>query len=38
MFLLVSILASAVRKGIEALLTTRAAFLWLGIRELLHAS
>jgi len=35
-FLLVSIICSAIREGIEAILKTRAAYLWLGIRELLH--
>ena len=34
-FLLVSILAAAIREGLEALLKTRGAYLWLGIRELL---
>ena len=35
-FLLASIICSAVREGIEAFLKTRAAFLERGIRELLH--
>src|ERR1041385_6222651 len=35
-FLLVSIMCSAIREGVEAILKTRAAYLWLGIRELLH--
>jgi hypothetical protein len=35
-FLLVSIIASAIREGIEAWLKTRATHLELGIRELLH--
>ncbi|HEY0141333.1 MAG TPA: hypothetical protein VGF48_10590 [Thermoanaerobaculia bacterium] len=35
-FLLVSIIAAAVREGIEAHMKTRGAYLWLGIRELLH--
>jgi hypothetical protein len=35
-FLLVSILVSAVREAIESMMKTRAAYLWLGIRELLH--
>jgi hypothetical protein len=35
-FLLVSIICSAIREGIEARLKTRAAYLERGIRELLH--
>ena len=35
-FLLVSIICSAIREGIEAWLKTRAAYLEHGIRELLH--
>jgi len=35
-FLLVSLLCSAIREGIETWMKTRAAYLWLGIRELLH--
>jgi len=35
-FLLVSILCTAIREGIEGWMKTRAAYLWLGIRELLH--
>jgi hypothetical protein len=35
-FLLVSIIASAIREALEALLHTRAAYLERGIRELLH--
>src|SRR3982750_1413217 len=35
-FLLASIICSAVREGIEAFLKTRAAYLERGIRELLH--
>src|SRR5262245_53122408 len=35
-FLLMSVVASAVREGIEAMLKTRAAYLERGIRELLH--
>ena len=35
-FLLVSVVCSAVREGIEALLKTRAAYLENGIRKLLH--
>lgn len=35
-FLLVSIICSSVREGIEALLKTRAAYLAHGIKELLH--
>lgn len=35
-FLLVSVIASAVREALEALLHTRAAYLERGIRELLH--
>jgi hypothetical protein len=35
-FLLASIICSAIREGIEAFLKTRAAFLERGIRELLH--
>ena len=35
-FLLVSIICSAIREGIESLLKTRAAYLERGIRELLH--
>lgn len=35
-FFLVSVLCSAVREGIEALLKTRSAYLEHGIRELLH--
>ena len=36
LFLLVSMICSAIREGIEAWLKTRAAFLEQGIRELLH--
>lgn len=35
-FLLISVICSAVREGIEALMKTRAAYLEYGIRELLH--
>jgi hypothetical protein len=35
-FLLVSIICSAIREGLEAFLKTRAAYLERGIRELLH--
>src|SRR5690606_15925599 len=35
-FILVSIICSAIREGIEAWMKTRAAFLEHGIRELLH--
>ena len=35
-YLLVSLLCSAVREGIEAWTKTRAAYLEYGIRELLH--
>ena len=35
-FILVSIICSAIREGIEAWLKTRAAYLEYGIRELLH--
>ena len=35
-FLLVSVVCSAIREGIEAWLKTRAAYLERGIRELLH--
>lgn len=35
-YVLVSILCTAIREGIEGLLKTRAAYLWLGVRELLH--
>ncbi len=35
-YFLVSIICSAIREGIEALLKTRAAYLEYGIRELLH--
>jgi len=35
-FLLVSVICSAIREGIEAWLKTRAAYLEYGIRELLH--
>jgi hypothetical protein len=36
MFLLVSVICSAIREGIESWLKSRAAFLEYGIRELLH--
>ena len=35
-YLLISIICSAIREGIEAWLKTRAAYLEYGIRELLH--
>ena len=35
-FLLVSVICSAIREGIEAILKTRAAYLENGIRKLLH--
>src|SRR4051812_32756101 len=35
-FLLVSIICTAVREGLDGWLKTRAAFLEMGIRELLH--
>lgn len=35
-FILISIICSAIREGIEAWMKTRAAFLEQGIRELLH--
>jgi hypothetical protein len=35
-FMLVSLLCSAVREGLEAWMKTRAAYLEFGIRELLH--
>jgi len=37
-YLLVSVLCSAIREGLEAWLKTRAAYLEHGIRELLHAN